>query len=399
MNITSSAAAAALILLSASFSNVVVQALTVAVFGGSGFIGRRICSTLVQNGHEVISISRGGRPASYYCSDGTGDWAGKVDWRKYSIRPETRDGETDEEGINIDADTDTDIDTGFDDLGLELPSIDAAISCIGNVNPSKEWDKLTFFGLAFDDELLYKENGLVNECAAKIASRAGAQRFVFMSVSYEVAKMVEGPLDGYMSGKRHAESVISRIFGDDNSIVLGPSLVYGGKRLALFGKVYSKFAESVLLKAYLNGMDAIRNLSSSPMEDWVEKALLSPPVEVRTVARVASAAALGMVTKDMVGPRKQDFYDDRGKPVFYDDVVYVDGTSELKRIDEIIEMKTVETTNDSQLGQVTLHKDGEGKEPLWEGALIGKKPFLYPLPVISVFLALFGFIATQQTVS
>jgi hypothetical protein len=97
-----------------------------------------------------------------------------------------------------------------DDTVLELPAIEAGISCIGNVNPDPDFDKLSFFGLTYDDERLFRENGLVNECAARIAKNCGAERFVFMSVSYEVAKMVEGPIDGYTRGKRYAEHSICK---------------------------------------------------------------------------------------------------------------------------------------------------------------------------------------------
>ena len=174
-----------------------VNPLSIVVFGGSGFLGRRICKELVSKGHEITSISRTGKPPSYYTgSNGTDNWANKVNWLAYTIDPE--DGKV-----------------------LDLPTIEAGISCIGNVNPNPDFDKLSFFGLAFDDETLFIENGLVNECAARLAKSNGAKRFVFMSISYEVAKMVEGPIDGYTRGKRHAEHVICELFGADNSFVLG----------------------------------------------------------------------------------------------------------------------------------------------------------------------------------
>ena len=354
-------------------------ALTVAVFGGSGYVGRRICSTLVHNGHDVISISKSGQPPSYYCDEG--DWVRKVDWRKHCIVPDPIQNQE-----------------GVDDLGLKLPHIDAAISCIGNVDPAQEWDKLTFFGLAYDDELLYKENGLINECAIKIAKRFGAERFVFLSVSYEVAKMLEGPIDGYMKGKRHAEHVSSQIFGNDDTIVIGSSLIYGGKRFPTFGKIYSQITRLPVIKAYMNGMDSLRNLSSSPMEDWVERALLSPPVKVETIARVASASALGMVTKDLVGSRRQNFFDSNGKPVTYDDVVFVDGTLSIESMDKLLQSEEYAIeVRDSTRNLVQLQDTNE--EPIWEGALIGKKPYLYPLPVIALFLSVFVLVSSQQVVS
>jgi len=382
----------------------IAHSLTVAVFGGSGFLGRRICQTLVHEGHSVISVSKGGKPSPYYCNDNTGagnsNWSDKVDWRSHCIHPTN---------VNESEGTKTELSSSspllpslVDDVSLELPPIDAAISCIGNVNPAEEWDKLTFFGLAFDDTLLFQQNGLVNECAAKIAKRSGAHRFVFLSVSYEVAKMLEGPIDGYMSGKRHAEQCIYDLFGDEgNSIVLGPSLMYGGNRFASFGKLYSQVVRSPLAKGYVDGMNALRELSSTPVEDWVEQSVFSPPVDVRTVARVASSAALGLVSKDLVDSRKQNFFGYDGKPVSYADVVYIDGTEEIERIDGLIDLSSASAVgvavSPQERGQ-TCNREYERIEPLWEGALIGKGPFLYPFPVIGVFLAIFGAISTNQFV-
>jgi hypothetical protein len=382
-----------------------VHSLTIAVYGGSGFLGRRICKTLIGGGHHVISISKGGRPPSYYCNNDhdndNGDWAEQVDWRSHCIhplntKPLESSSSSSSEGVDV------------DDLTLELPPLDAAISCIGTLNPAPSFDKLTFFGLSFNDTALYSQNGLLNECAAKIARRSGAQRFVFLSVSYEIAKMLEGPLDGYMSGKRHAERKIWELFGERDAIVLGPSLIYGGKRFPKLGRSYSQLAKSALVRAYLEGMDGLRNLSTTPIEDWVERSLFSAPVDVEVVARVASAAALGKVTVDMVVPRRQGFCDFDGKPVFYDNVVFVDGTLEIERIDASLDADAnidadaaVRVARKStNRGVVSQSEKGRGheQEPLWEGALIGKKPYLYPLPVIAFFLAIFGAISNNQFV-
>lgn len=379
-----------------------VKSLTIAVYGGSGFVGRRICKTLTQGGHDVISISNNGKPPAYYCnldnedSEEHEDWTEKVEWVSHSITPT----ECQSYASTIPA-RQNGISTfkkgPVDDL-LNLPPIDAAISCIGNLNPSSEWDKLTFFGLAFDDDLLYAQNGLVNECAAKIAHRAGAQRFVFISVSYETAKMIEGPVDGYMSGKRRAERAICELFGEENTIAIGPSLIYGGRRFPTFGKVYNQFARSFFAKSYVNGMDALRNLSSSPIEDWVEKSIFSPPVEVNQVARVASASALGMVKRDK--ERKQNFFDFDGKPVVYDNIVFVDGTYEIERIDAMVKDMVASDSNSNSASKTSNKRIEQVQgQPLWEGALIGKKPYLYPLPVIIFFLSVFGAISTNQFIA
>ena len=169
--------------------------------------------------------------------------------------------------------------------------------------------------------------------------------------------------------------------------------------ILLFWEKYSEIARLGIVKAYANGMDALRNLSSSPIEDWVERSLLSPPVEVTVVARVACAAALGAVTKEMVGPRRQNFFNDQGKPVFYDDVVYIDGTEELERIDKFVAIPTKDQVKGKSGRKPVIKASSEGTEPLWEGTLVGKKPYLYPIPIVAIFSALFHAISTGQFIN
>jgi hypothetical protein len=268
---------------------------------------------------------------------------------------------------------------------------------VGNLEPCSEWKQL--FGLGFDDDRLLLENGRWNEQVCEWAKEAGAKRFVFLSVNYEVAKALEGPIAGYINGKRLAESKASELFGADNTIVLGLSLVYGGHRFPnLVGQGYRSLVESPLTKAYVASNEFLRNLSVAPLEDWLEKMILCcPPVNVETVARVAAAGAMGTISKDLVGPRRQGFFDTNGKPVVYDDVVFVDGTVEIERLDSLnlVALPVTKTTGDAS----TTPKEKAGNdEPLWEGALIGKRPFLYPLPVVATFATIFWSVATQQFV-
>lgn len=363
-----------------------VSSLTVAVFGGSGFVGRRISSVLINAGCDVISISRSGKPPSYYCrnSESPNDdtnWSDAVIWIQHNF-----DGSGGAE------------ESSSPSSSLQLPKIDAAISCIGNVQPDPDWLKSSFFGLAFNDKRLYTENGLVNEAVVKVSKEAGAERFIYLTPSYEVAKMVEGPLEGYMDGKRYAEKVACELFGLDNTILLSASLIYGGNRFSKFGGLYRKFVESPIAKAYVGGNQFLRNLSSAPLEDWVEQSLFSSPVDVGVVARVASAAAMGYVTRNMVNDRRQGFFDLNGKPIFYDNAICVDGTFELERIDKIAKLPVAPS---SSMGVVSALKEliSEEKEPSFEGALIGKGPFLYPLPIIGTFASLFFAIASGQFIT
>ena len=98
------------------------QSQTIAVFGGSGFVGRRVCEQLSQQENvSVISISRSGRPPQYYWDY---DWADQVEWIESDVMDEVP----------------------------KLPPLSAAISLVGNVEPVPEWQG--FWGLGFDDNKL-----------------------------------------------------------------------------------------------------------------------------------------------------------------------------------------------------------------------------------------------------
>ena len=99
--------------------------------------------------------------------------------------------------------------------------------------------------------------------------------------------------------------------GGEDSIVLGPSLMYGGRRLAPLGKLYSRFVRSSPAKGYVNGMDVLRGLSLTPIsKDWVEKSVFIPPMNIPPVARVAPGAALGLVDKDIWAGRGNKTFQD-----------------------------------------------------------------------------------------
>ncbi|AZZ61014.1 NAD(P)H-binding protein [Oenococcus sp. UCMA 16435] len=47
----------------------------IVVFGGSGFIGQKVLEILEEKGHQIISVSRHGRPSNL-----TQNWADKITW-------------------------------------------------------------------------------------------------------------------------------------------------------------------------------------------------------------------------------------------------------------------------------------------------------------------------------
>uniref|UniRef100_A0A7S4WAK4 NAD-dependent epimerase/dehydratase domain-containing protein n=1 Tax=Ditylum brightwellii TaxID=49249 RepID=A0A7S4WAK4_9STRA len=358
-----------------------VSSYQVAVFGGNGFIGSRVCKVLSNiPGCSVISISRSGVPPSW-CRDEV--WANKVKWVA-----------ADAACININDEDDV-------KKMIGTSHINAAVSCVGNVRPSPTWDG--FWGLHWDDQVMRNENGDVNVNIAKLCKSLKCQKFVYVSVSYDTAKALEGPLAGYLDGKRDAEEAAYQLFAND-AIVFGPSLVYGGGRFASLGRILETILDSPIAKLYQSSNNALRGLSSSYEEDWVTNMAMTPPTHVDVISRAIAAAAVGSLDVQTIQPRRQGFFNTEGKPIDMVPVPFVD-VGDLKMVAE-------QCGNDESLSvpissSATAYnnqgEEEEGRQVLsgtpWkneerdnlplEGALVGYKPLLYPFPVAAFFITLF----------
>ncbi len=259
----------------------------ILVLGGSGYIGRRICKELIEATEDedttrVVSISRNGKPPSWALSLGGNDsWSAKVEWIQYEINSQSKDGES--------------------ALAETIESIcqenteTTIVGCIGNVNPTPSWEGL--WGLAYDNERLYDENGKVYEAllnqteSLRTKGLLSVDRCVLLSLDYTCQKCLEGPIDGYLNGKRLAERKLLEAVSNGGNlndpsnlekvVVVGlPNFVYGGKRFPTFGKIYRKIVESPIAKAYVGGNQAVRSLSAANPEDWVEAMVRLSVVEV-----------------------------------------------------------------------------------------------------------------------
>ncbi|VEU21918.1 DEKNAAC102939 [Brettanomyces naardenensis] len=61
----------------------------IVVFGGNGFLGRRICENAIQRGFQVTSVSQSGKKPENV-TDSDKEWVQKVNWTKGDVfRPET----------------------------------------------------------------------------------------------------------------------------------------------------------------------------------------------------------------------------------------------------------------------------------------------------------------------
>jgi uncharacterized protein YbjT (DUF2867 family) len=149
----------------------------ILVPGGSGFIGREICRLAVADGHEVRSVSRGGRP------DATGSWVDAVEWSEADV---------------FDPNTWRDA----------LDGCDAVIHTVGiiSITPEKGATR----------ERLDGDSAII---AALEADRAGVPAFVLLSVEGALAR------EDHLTAKRRAERTIAEL--DPRTTVLRLSPVYG----------------------------------------------------------------------------------------------------------------------------------------------------------------------------
>ncbi|KAI3953041.1 hypothetical protein MKW92_050302 [Papaver armeniacum] len=207
------------------------------VLGGNGFVGSNICKEALDRGLSVSSLSRSGR------SNVNESWANNVVWHK---------------GDLLEPDSLKDI----------LKDVTSVISCVGA------------FG---SNSYMYKISGTANINAIRAASELGVKRFVYISAAdLGVANYL---MQGYYEGKRAAETELLTRF-PYAGVILRPGFIHGTRKVG-----------SVKLPLGLIG---------SPLEMVLQRAkplsrvplvgpLLTPPVSVNAVARVAVRAATDSV--------------------------------------------------------------------------------------------------------
>jgi NADH dehydrogenase len=204
------------------------------VFGGNGFIGRRVCRRAVDAGHEVTSIARSGPPAP----DQWGPWADAVDWRAGNV-------------------------FAPDEWRAALVGVDAVVHSIGIVSESPG-DGVTFERVNGDSAIL----------TALESERAGADRFVFVSSSVRPP----GVREAYLTAKRRAERAIADL--GMTTTVVRPGGVYGPDQ--------PHFSPVVNRALSLLG-------SFDPLADRLGA---SRPLDVETVGQAVYEAAAGATVPD-----------------------------------------------------------------------------------------------------
>ncbi|CAH1427349.1 unnamed protein product [Lactuca virosa] len=209
----------------------------VLVLGGNGFVGSHICKEALDRGLSVASLSRSGKPSI------KDPWANKVSWHQGDLLS----GDSWKEALN------------------EVTSV---ISCVGG------------FG---SNTFMYKINGTANINAVRAAAEKGIKRFVYISASdFGVINYL---LQGYYEGKRATETELLTKFPYGH-VILRPGFIYGTRRVGNM-----KLPLGVIGSPLEMVLQYAKSLNQIP----VIGPLLTPPVDVKAVAKVAVRGAIDPV--------------------------------------------------------------------------------------------------------
>ncbi|KAI3692250.1 hypothetical protein L6452_32063 [Arctium lappa] len=203
------------------------------VLGGNGFVGSHICKEALDRGLSVASLSRSGKSSIQE------PWASKVNWHQGDL-------------------------LSGDSWKEALGGVTSVISCVGG------------FG---SNTYMYKINGTANINAVRAAAEKGIKRFVYISASdFGVVNYL---LQGYYDGKRATETELLTRFPYGH-VILRPGFIYGTRRVGSM-----KLPLGVIGSPLEMIMQYAKPLNQVP----VVGPLLTPPVDVKAVAKVAVRGA------------------------------------------------------------------------------------------------------------
>lgn len=229
----------------------------ITVLGGTGFVGSRVCKTLVKSGASVTSVSTGGRVPDWCAGD---PWTEKVKWVSQDLTRGARE-----------------------KMEAAIGTPDCLVSCIGTVG--------------VDVQGLLLGNGITNKNAAAAAKKAGTSRFVFCSVASEVVACKDGWLPAYFGGYFRGKFEAEQAFQDaakangGTTCIIRPTFIYGGDSFGLIPPRVSFWYGSIVEEILSLGL--VQKVAD--ILPGLLKVALRPPVSVDAVADACAASALGSI--------------------------------------------------------------------------------------------------------
>jgi nucleoside-diphosphate-sugar epimerase len=226
----------------------------VTVFGGTGFVGSRVCKILIDKGASVTSVSKSGSVPKWCKNE---EWTNKVQWKNADLLSGNK--------ASIDE---------------ACGSPTAVVSCVGVVGT--------------DPDELKRGNGDSNAAAFASAKRGGKlERAVYVSVSSEVDACKENWLPeffkSYFEGKIIAEKAAIDSVGDAKRVCfVKPTFIYGGSDFGLLPpRVNFEYGSGVEELLFLPPFKILADITPGLI-----KVALRPPVCVDSVAAACAKAAL-----------------------------------------------------------------------------------------------------------
>lgn len=234
---------------------------SIAIFGGNGFLGRKICETGVKLGYNVIAFSRSGPAASLKAP-----WVDQVQWKKGNIfEPETYKHQL--EGVDAVVHS---IGTLFEDTSykesLNTSITSNSIQKLGNLftkgNPMEKSEHKTYGAIQRDSAVLLADTFL--------QTKGKSHSYVYISADQALPFIPE-----YSATKREAEQLLSqkeRL----RTIIMRPGFMYDEKEP-------NPLNARNLLRFFLTaGYDVKSCLLGNRME--LANKLVRPPVSTAEVA-------------------------------------------------------------------------------------------------------------------
>ncbi|SCV00632.1 LAMI_0G06326g1_1 [Lachancea mirantina] len=209
------------------------------VFGGNGFLGKRICQTAIEHGFKVTSLTRSGKPPRPMISSEK-DWISEVNWRQCDVFDVNGYNEYLQDATNV-----------VHSIGILLEDSSYKQKLKSNEpfkmsspqwgnNPLKKDSKFTY-------EMMNKQSALkIAEELAKIPVAAEKRTFTYISADRGFPLVYSG----YITSKREAEMGLMRLEEKLRPIIMRPGFMFdevvaaskGGKDLrTAFKTVFDTF--------------------------------------------------------------------------------------------------------------------------------------------------------------
>ena len=236
-----------------------------AVFGGTGFVGQRVCAEAVKHGHTVISVSRSGLK-SVAAAVQSEAWVGSVDWRQGDVG---------------DAAT----------LGEVLRDVDAVVIAVGSpplpqrTAAASEWQRGANANATLVEAI--RAHGNISRVVGVSAAMPRWVATGYRQGKLEMEASIEDIVASGSSGSTEDKEGKDDKEGKAGGVVLRPGGVYGTRYASGY---------AIPLWVVMTPMSRVMQLLSGPLGMLARAAPsvfegLVPPVDVEAVARAAVRGA------------------------------------------------------------------------------------------------------------